>query len=89
MRPWLEMSITAIAKVGVEMNATPEQLARAFEAHTAAVRATIPASQLLVYQAKEGWAPLCEFLGVPVPATEYPRSNGREEFWEKVKGPQA
>jgi hypothetical protein len=33
---------------------------------------------------KEGRAPLCDFLGVPVPAEPFPRSNDRSEFWDKV-----
>jgi len=41
---------------------------------------TIPASRLLVYSPKEGWEPLCEFLGVPVPPEPFPRVNSLEEF---------
>lgn len=32
---------------------------------------------LLVYNVKQGWDPLCEFLGVPIPRTPYPRANER------------
>ena len=39
-----------------------------------------PPEKLLVYQAGEGWQPLCDFLGVPVPAEPYPRVNTREEM---------
>jgi Sulfotransferase domain len=35
---------------------------------------------------KEGWGPLCEFLGKPVPPDPFPRSNGRSEFWDRIKG---
>jgi len=51
-----------------------------FEAHIAQVKATVPPEQLLVYNVKEGWAPLCAFLGVPVPETPFPRLNDRETF---------
>ena len=57
----------------------------AFEAHEAAVKAAIPAGRLLVHSAKEGWAPLCAFLGVPVPDAPYPRTNSKEEFFEHMK----
>ncbi len=30
---------------------------------------------LLVYEVKEGWEPLCEFLGVEVPDKPFPRLN--------------
>jgi hypothetical protein len=49
-------------------------------AHNQKVRETIPAERLLVYQVAEGWAPLCDFLGVPVPDEPMPKVNSREEF---------
>ena len=58
----------------------------AFTAHEAAVKAAIPPSRLLVHQAKDGWEPLCAYLGVPVPDTPYPRTNSKEEFFELMKG---
>ena len=61
-------------------------LLKAFVAHNEAVKATIPANQLLVYEVKEGWGPLCKFLGVPVPAGDFPRTNDRAEFWDRVSG---
>jgi len=39
------------------------------------VMATVPAHRLLVHSAKEGWEPLCAFLGKPVPNQPYPHSN--------------
>lgn len=51
-----------------------------YEAHAAAVRAEVPAERLLEFEAKDGWAPLCAFLGVPVPDEPYPRTNSTEEF---------
>jgi hypothetical protein len=53
----------------------------AFERHVASVRRAIPADRLLVYEVSEGWAALCRFLNVPVPRSEFPRANSREEFW--------
>ena len=38
-----------------------------FEKHNALVKATVPAERLLVFDVREGWQPLCDFLGVPVP----------------------
>jgi hypothetical protein len=47
-----------------------------YERHIADVRARIPAHRLLVFDVREGWQPLCEFLGVPVPAgVEFPHVN--------------
>jgi Sulfotransferase domain len=59
----------------------------AFERHNAEVRRAIPAERLLVFDAAMGWGPLCKFLGVPVPATDFPRTNSREEFWTHARPP--
>ena len=53
-------------------------------AHNARVRATIAPERLLVYDLAEGWASLCDFLGVPVPATPMPKVNSREEFGARL-----
>ena len=59
----------------------------AFERHNAAVRAAIPPERLLVYEVSQGWAPLCAFLGAPVPDAPYPRTNSRDEFWSHTLPP--
>lgn len=51
-----------------------------FKRHTEEVLATVPKERLLVFEAAQGWEPLCAFLGVPVPDKPYPRENSREEF---------
>jgi len=84
MRDWIDMGTAVIAKTGFPAGLDAEQLKSAFVAHTEAIKATIPASQLLVYQVKEGWEPLCAFLGAPVPAEPFPRTNDRGEFWDRV-----
>ncbi len=58
----------------------------AYRAHNARVREIIPADRLLVFEVRQGWGPLCDFLGVPVPAEAFPRSNPRAEFWDVVGG---
>ncbi|MGV3719900.1 MAG: sulfotransferase family protein [Actinomycetota bacterium] len=58
-----------------------------FNRHTAEVREHVPADRLLVYQVKEGWGPLCEFLGAPAPEGKpFPRLNDREEFRKRLQG---
>jgi hypothetical protein len=54
----------------------------AFERHADAVRRTIAPERLLEFEVSQGWDPLCAFLGLPVPAEAFPRSNSREEFWQ-------
>lgn len=51
-----------------------------FKRHTEEVLATVPKERLTVFEASQGWAPLCDFLGLPVPQTPFPKVNSREEF---------
>ena len=39
------------------------------------VRSVVPRSRLLEFESKDGWRPLCDFLGKDVPDKDYPRSN--------------
>jgi hypothetical protein len=57
----------------------------AYRAHNAEVRETIPAERLLVYHVADGWAPLCDFLGVAAPEAAVPKVNTREEFGAMIK----
>jgi hypothetical protein len=50
-----------------------------FKSHSAAVQREISPERLLVYDAAQGWEPLCRFLGVPVPDVPFPRVNTRDE----------
>jgi hypothetical protein len=84
-KAWLEMAYGVIAGCGFPAGLDRDSLAAAFIAHNEAVKATIPAGRLLVYQVKEGWEPLCAFLDVPVPDEPFPRTNDRAEFWELLK----
>lgn len=52
----------------------------AYERHNAEVRATIPPERLLEWQVTDGWEPICERLGVPVPDIPFPRMNTSDEF---------
>jgi hypothetical protein len=64
----------------------PESLLAAFRAHEAAVKATIAPERLLVFDVRQGWEPLCQFLGKPVPASPFPRTNSTEEFFKLIEG---
>ncbi|GAA3158937.1 sulfotransferase family protein [Planomonospora alba] len=57
-----------------------EHLLRVFRAHVEEVVAEIPAERLLVFEAAQGWRPLCGFLGVPVPDEPFPRVNAAADF---------
>ncbi|MFD2082961.1 hypothetical protein SAMN05421678_103436 [Actinopolymorpha cephalotaxi] len=61
-------------QMGEEMPAE-DHAVDVFERHIATVRETVPADRLLVHEARDGWEPLCDFLGVPEPDSGYPHLN--------------
>ena len=86
MQEWIAMAGRVIDRTGFPMGLDAAGLRKAFIAHNEAVKAAIPAGQLLVFEVKDGWEPLCAFLGVPVPSDPFPRTNDRIEFWDHVSG---
>ena len=54
-----------------------------FRDHVATVQATIPPQRLLTFDVREGWGPLCGFLGCPVPDITFPRLNSSRQFTEE------
>lgn len=54
-------------------------------AHNEEVKRTVPLERLLVYDVKEGWGPLCEFLGVAVPETPFPHVNDAATFRKNIE----
>lgn len=52
-----------------------------YEAHVTKIKAMVPPEQLLVFQAQEGWEPLCHFLGVKeIPDQPYPHAGESRIF---------
>ena len=54
-----------------------------FERRNQAVIDALPPERLLVFSPKQGWEPLCAFLGAPVPEGSFPRVNSRDELTEQ------
>ncbi|HTC71604.1 MAG TPA: sulfotransferase [Solirubrobacteraceae bacterium] len=62
----------------------PQQLIEQMHAHNEQVKRTVPPERLLVWEVTDGWEPLCEFLGVAVPAEPLPHANDRGTFLGRV-----
>ncbi len=78
--PWGAMLAKVINKFFDDKIHDHDTLIRVFNDHNATVKAAFDSGRLLVFEAKDGWAPLCAFLGVAVPDEEFPRVNSREEL---------
>eukprot|EP00088_Acartia_fossae_P038003 TRINITY_DN39275_c0_g1_i1.p1 TRINITY_DN39275_c0_g1~~TRINITY_DN39275_c0_g1_i1.p1 ORF type:complete len:159 (+),score=6.37 TRINITY_DN39275_c0_g1_i1:183-659(+) len=52
-----------------------QEAVKFFNEHIEEVMRVIPPENLLVFEVKEGWAPLCRFLDLPVPDFPFPNIN--------------
>ena len=57
-----------------------------FERRNEEVRRRVPPERLLVFDVREGWAPLCGFLGVEAPDRPFPRLNEAREMRRRLLG---
>lgn len=57
-----------------------DAMIEAYERHNEAVRSEVPPAQLLEWRPSDGWEPICERLGVPVPAEAFPVTNTTNDF---------
>jgi len=59
----------------------PNKGKEVFLQHYEEVRSLVPKDRLLEYKVTEGWEPLCEFLGEPVPKdSPFPNVNDNSDF---------
>jgi len=65
----------------------PTAMMDAFVRHNDAVRAEVPAPRLLEWSPGDGWEPICERLGLPVPSEPFPVTNTTDEFREMIGMP--
>lgn len=82
----------AIAEMAHKLIAVPtfddrmsdrEHATRIFREHIAEVQHSIPAERLLTFDLREGWEPLCKFLGVRTPDIPFPKTNSSKQFHDE------
>jgi hypothetical protein len=56
---------------------------RIFKNHIAEVQSEVPVARLLTFDLRDGWRPLCEFLGVGAPDIPFPKTNSSKQFGEE------
>jgi len=59
---------------------------RVYREHNRRVHELVPEDRLLAFHVREGWPPLCAFLGKPVPECPFPHLNERSEFLASEPG---
>lgn len=58
----------------------PELTQQSFLSHMRQVEATVPQHKLLVWEAGDGWEPICKALNLAVPDEPFPNTNSTKEF---------
>ena len=60
-----------------------------YRMHNHRVKSIVPPEKLLVFNVKQGWKPLCDFLGCEIPTSAFPHENvkGRllKEIFQKTR----
>ncbi len=56
-----------------------------YQAHIEDVKRSIPQERLLLHESKDGWEPICKFLGKEIPSSRYPSTNKKEDFHAHAK----
>ncbi|WP_193163650.1 sulfotransferase family protein [Microbulbifer hainanensis] len=58
---------------------------RIYHNHRERVIGQVPAGQLLMFDVRDGWGPLCDFLEVREPNFEFPQENAAGEFFAMLR----
>jgi hypothetical protein len=84
-RAWFEIIDKVIVGKALGGRTDREGILAAYRANAKAAQALEAEGRALVFRSRDGWAPLCDFLGVAVPDEPYPKTNPRAEFFAAVK----
>ena len=58
----------------------PEHAQAVYLRHIEDVKQRVPPERLLVYEVRDGWEPLCRFLGLAIPGEPFPHVNATGAF---------
>ncbi|WP_322865436.1 sulfotransferase family protein [Aquicoccus sp. G2-2] len=83
--PWFQMIEKVIIGKALRGHTDRDGILKAYRANEAAVRSLEAQGKALVFSVRDGWEPLCRFLGVDVPDAPFPKTNARADFFSSVK----
>lgn len=63
----------------------PASAMASYEALIEEVTTTVPADRLVMWQASQGWGPLCDALDMPVPEADFFHLNTTETFRDRAE----
>jgi len=82
--PFFNMVSRVIGELFDQQLRDKDALIAGFRRHNEMVRQVIPPERLLVYNVREGWAPLCRALEVSAPDAPFPRVNSKDDFLRHI-----
>lgn len=82
---WHKMIMDLYADLHPNGVSDPKLTQQSFLEHMERVEAGVPAKRLLIWEAGDGWEPLCKALNLPVPNEDFPHSNTTKEFQARQK----
>ncbi|MCU1463857.1 MAG: hypothetical protein JWO37_3932 [Acidimicrobiales bacterium] len=80
MEAWHRMVMTLFDRTFTTDWRDERAAIEAYERHNEHVRATAPPHRLVEWAPGDGWEPLCQALGLPVPEEAFPHVNSTAEF---------
>jgi hypothetical protein len=87
LQPWMDSVRGLLRERFSDRFDDPTAMMDAFVRHNEAVRREVPAGRLLEWSPGDGWDPICERLGLPVPNEPFPITNTTDEFREMIGMP--
>ena len=84
IKPWMDSVRKLLRDRFSDSFDDPTAMMDAFVRHNDTVRAEVPATRLLEWTPGDGWEPICDRLGLPVPAEPFPLTNTTAEFREMI-----
>jgi len=82
---WFQMIVALFTNRFVPDIHDREACIAAFNRHNEDVLRTAPQDRLLVWKVTDGWGPICDRLGLPIPEEPFPLTNTTEEFLSRRK----
>ncbi|SMX47922.1 sulfotransferase family protein [Maliponia aquimaris] len=84
-RPWFEMIDKVIIGKALGGRTDRDGILAAYRANEAAARDLEAQGKALVFNVRDGWTPLCRFLGVDAPSEPFPKTNARADFFASAR----
>jgi len=84
---WERIGLAPIGTIDCSKPFDRDALIKAYHEWNDEIKATVPEDKLLVHEAKDGFRPICKFIGIPEEETpkEYPHLNDTAKFLKMVR----